>query len=273
MIQEYKDFWKQYRPYKLHPADRTEISPLPNFENLVEEVCIDKIKRQYRDLDDPKNNNRFTASINPNAIHSNMYCKSFTGNPETAKLFILSRNPSLSLSDYKDEHLNKAYREALNAQYKFKAKGLLYLDDEFENTCGSRYWNRNGRLRKIIDGVAKKKSRSPSRVQEQLQSLICLMHAIGYHSSGPPEVDPEALPSSRITKKLVHSYLLPKAKNNEVFIFCWRAASFWDLGKHVDKTDKSVMFRDKEHLRNTYFLKRPYFEAERIVDFLLPLID
>ena len=69
-----------------------------------------------------------------------------------------------------------------------------------------------------------------------------------------------------MTRKLVHEYLLPKAKRNEIFIFSWRQTKFWEL-----EEGKNIMIRDRRKAQNGRFLKTTN-EAERITEFLLEIL-
>ena len=129
MIQKYKDFWKQYSPYKLHPKDADIISQFSGTDELVVDLSLHMLEEKYDDFKNGNNNIQFLKDINLNAIHSNMYCKSFIGNPETAKLVILYGNPGLDLGDYKDEHLDKEYIGVLNKELNFNLQQLTKLKE------------------------------------------------------------------------------------------------------------------------------------------------
>jgi len=263
MIQKYKDFWKQYSPYNLHPKDADIISQFSGTDELVVDLSLHMLEEKYDDFKNGNNNIKFLKDINLNAIHSNMYCKSFIGNPETAKLVILYGNPGLDLGDYKDEHLDKEYIGVLNKELNFNSSGFLYLDESSKRTGGFDYWSNQGRFKRLIDGLSKKKLCSIEEAKEQLKNSLCLLQSIGYHSPKKPNIKPEDLPSSLITRELVHSYLLPKAKKGEIFIFSWRESNFWGL-----EEDTNVMIRDSNKAINGRFLRNPYDEAERILEFL-----
>ena len=255
VIQAYKNFWKDYKPYKLHPADDAAISKRRNATSLVEYVNFEKLKKQYRDLNDPDNNEMFKASINKSAIHSNMYCKPFIGNIETAKLVILCRNPSLGLRDYQDEHCDEEYKTALNNELNFDSNGFLYLTEASTRTAAFDYWNGSNKIPKLLDVFS----------SEQLKDSICVLQSVGYHSLKTPKINPEILPSSLMARKLVHSYLLPKAKRKEIFIFSRYSSSFWGLDE-----DSHVMIRKPTAARWPFFADT---EANRIIQALRPLID
>tara|TARA_B100000886_G_scaffold270863_1_gene194844 strand:+ start:221 stop:1045 length:825 start_codon:yes stop_codon:yes gene_type:complete len=265
-IEEYKNFWKLYSPYKLHPKDEKQISKQKNKDELVIKLCVEDLIKKYGNLKNKTNNADFQMNINPNAIHSNMYCKSFIGNPETAKVIILYGNPGLELGDYQDEHKDKEYIKILNNDIRFHSDGFLFLNDLSKRTGGYNYWSNEGRLNTVIEGLSLKKGFSKEKAIEKLKESLCLLQSVGYHSPKLPTIKPESLPSSLMTRKLVHEYLLPKAKRNEIFIFSWRQTKFWEL-----EEGKNIMIRDRRKAQNGRFLKTTN-EAERITEFLLEIL-
>ena len=48
------------------------------------------------------------------------------------------------------------------------------------------------------------------KLTNEIKKSICLLESIGYHSTRTPYFKPQELPSSRMNKRLVHKYLLPK---------------------------------------------------------------
>ena len=114
--------------------------------------------------------NVIKMNINPNAIHSNMYCKSFIGNPETAKVIILYGNPGLELGDYQDEHKDKEYIKILNNDLRFHSDGFLFLNDLSKRTGGYNYWSNEGRLNTVIEGLSLKKGFSKEKAIEYAEN-------------------------------------------------------------------------------------------------------
>ena len=90
MIDEFKDFWSRYKPYQLHPDDESAIYNSRKANKILENPELFFIKKDIlslnktflNDLKNPENNKIFQKSINPNAIHTNMYCRTFIGDIE-----------------------------------------------------------------------------------------------------------------------------------------------------------------------------------------------
>ena len=68
MIQKYKDFWKQYSPYKLHPKDADIISQFSGTDELVVDLSLHMLEEKYDDFKNGNNNIKFLKDINLNAI-------------------------------------------------------------------------------------------------------------------------------------------------------------------------------------------------------------
>lgn len=258
MLNEYKEFWKKYIPYQLHPDDEKEIGS--NDKKLVN-IDINFFTQKYsNNLKNKENDQDFQSQFDPKAIHTNMYCKPFIGNIEEAKIFILYGNPGLALGDYQDEHHDQKYIKKLNQELNFVSDGFLYLDEVSKNTGGYKYWKTENRFKNIIDQYSLAKDISYVESFNEIKKSICLLESIGYHSTRTPYFKPQELPSSRMNKRLVHEYLLPKAQRGEIFIFSWRQSSFWDLTQ-----SKNVLLRDKNTARNSYFSSK---ETSEILEFL-----
>lgn len=276
MIQEYKDFWSKYEPYKLHPTDDEALSKLSieQRNKLVTNLSPQVLKKKYIDLDDLEKNKEFhnDLEVSRRAIHSNMYCKPFTGNPETAKVFFLYGNPGLDLRDYKNEHYDTEFRERLDNELRFNSTGFLYLNESFKRTNSFDYWNSNGRLTTLIYELSRRKPCSLEDARVILSESLCLLQSIGYHSRNTPYKKLETIPSSIFQRELVHNYLLPKALRKEIFIFSWRATRFWGLESFANQDEPNIMIRDSNKARIGSFLRKTHFEADRIVKFLLSKI-
>lgn len=267
MIQEYKEFWKQYRPHKLHRTDEEAIAKFTpkQREKLLTYLSPQALQEKYIDLDDETKNKEFRDDLrNQSAIHSNMYCKPFTGNPETAKVFFLYGNPGLDLRDYKNEHFNDEYRSALDDELNFKSTGFLYLNETLEVTNSFAYWNRKGSLTTLIYELSRSKPCSIQEAKAILSNSMCLLQSVGYHSRNTPYKKLEGLPSSLMQKRLLHEYLLPRAEKKEIFIFRWRAPKFWGLNGL--ENESNIMVRDSSMGINSSFMKG---EVQRIINFLL----
>ena len=269
MIEEFKDFWSRYTPYKLHPDDKESIfnsrkahKILENPEMFFINKDVSLLNKTFlNDLKNPEHNKIFQESINPNAIHTNMYCKTFIGDIENAKVIILYGNPGLELGDYQDEHEDKKFIHESNNDINFNSNGFLYLSDIAKETGGYNYWKNGNRFLKIIDGYAKEKSLSHKDSFNFVKKNICLLESIGYHSPKTPHLKPSDFPSSLITKNLVHNYLLPKARNNELIIFSWRQSNFWGL-----ESEPNVVIRNANAAISSYFTE---YEHQSITNFLI----
>ena len=68
MIQKYKDFWKQYSPYQLHPKDEDIISQFSGTDELVVDLSLHMLEEKYDDFKNDNNNIKFLRLMNIPAI-------------------------------------------------------------------------------------------------------------------------------------------------------------------------------------------------------------
>lgn len=221
MIDEYKEFWGGYRPYRLHPRDAEACG-----EFLYERKCFARM--EFVDSGEFARKLKRELEENPGAIHTNMYCKPFVGDLENAKVVFLSGNPGLNeASDYYDEHQNEAFMAALDENLAFRSKEFFPLGAFAEGTSTGEYWGKacKGLINALVEGTGLKFV----HVQQMLARDVCVLQSVGYHSKESPRVKPGQLPSSEMTRRLVHEYFLPKARKGEVVILAWRQVNFWGL--------------------------------------------
>jgi len=269
MIEKFKNFWSRYQPYKLHPDDSEYLYSSKNAqriwnnpEKFLVDIDINSLNSDFNyDLKNDIHNEAFQKSFNPKAIHTNLYCKTFIGNIEKAKIIILYGNPGLKLGDYRDEHEDKDFINELDSDLNFTSNGFLFLREVAKETGGYNYWNNGNRLSTIIGNYASEKQISYSESLSFIMKNICLLESIGYHSTKTPYLKPTDFASSIITRELVHNYFLPKARNGEVIIFSWRQSNFWGL-----EPELNVIVRNANKARNSYLT---YDENRAILNFLL----
>ena len=269
MIEEFKDFWSRYTPYKLHPDDKESIfnsrkahKILENPEMFFINKDVSLLNKTFlNDLKNPEHNKIFQESINPNAIHTNMYCKTFIGDIENAKVIILYGNPGLELGDYQDEHEDKKFIHESNNDINFNSNGFLYLSDIAKETGGYNYWKNGNRFLKIIDGYAIYKAGLLNQYFISLKKIFKNIQENVDQAPKTPHLKPSDFPSSLITKNLVHNYLLPKARNNELIIFSWRQSNFWGL-----ESEPNVVIRNANAAISSYFTE---YEHQSITNFLI----
>jgi len=264
MIDKYKNFWSRYRPYMLHPEDERIFSDTSSplygkLDSNFKHIEIKSLNVKYNNnLKDEKNNKHFKQSLRPNILHSNLFCLPFIGNIENAKFIILYGNPGLDLGDYDDEHKNNDYIEKVKKNLQFKEEGFFCLDNISKNTGAYKYWREKKRFEKIINGYATKKNCTSSESFDFICRSTCLLESVAYHSPETPNLRPSDLPSSRLSKKLLHRYLLPKAREGKLLILSWRQSSFWDL-----KEEDNVIIR-----KNPRGSRFENVEVSAIVNFL-----
>lgn len=269
MIKKFKDFWSRYIPYELHPDDYESIynsnkayQIIDNPNKFLIDIDIGTLNNDFlRDLKNNRLNESFQRTFNPRAIHTNLYCKTFIGNIENAKVIILYGNPGLKLGDYRDEHEDEDYINELDSDLNFTSNGFLCLREVAKETGGYNYWNNGNRFKKIIQEYSDKKGVSYSDSHSFIAKNICLLESIGYHSTKTPILKPTDFASSIITKELVHNYFLPKARNGEVIIFSWRQSNFWGL-----EPESNVIIRNPNAAINSYLTDD---ENRAIINFLL----
>lgn len=262
MLNEFKDFWKEYLPYQLHPKDYESLSydDKNDMKKIIHFDINQLIKKFNNKLKLDENNKKFESLYDLKAIHSNMFCKSFIGNVENSKIIILYGNPGLKLGDYKDEHFDTPYIDQLKKDFTFSSNSFVCLEKVAKNTGGYNYWKRGKRFSGIIKDFAKIKNYSYKESFNIIKNNICILQSIGYHSTKTPYLRPSDLPTSIMNKRLVHEYFLPKANKGEIIIFSWRQSNFWNL-----EESENVIIRNVNSAINSYLSE---FEKSKIVNFL-----
>jgi hypothetical protein len=103
VIEDLKNFWANYNPYKLHPEDENYLSQ--NKQKYCLEISIEELRAKYgSDLKSDNTREKFVNDKqNKNKILNNLFVVPFFGDVENAKIYILMGNPGFHTGDYIDE--------------------------------------------------------------------------------------------------------------------------------------------------------------------------
>lgn len=260
MIEELKNFWANYKPYKLHPEDESYLGQ--NKKKYCLEISIEELRARYGN--DLKSNNTREKFINEkqnkNKILNNLFVVPFFGDVENAKIYILMGNPGFHTGDYVDETENKKYIELLKNNLSINSKTFICLRDEAINTGGFEYWSNNGRIPKISKFLSNLNTQSSLKNYEFVKDSICVVESIAYHSCNKPSNELYNLPSSKLTKRLVNEYIQQRVDENKAMCFVWRSVNFWNMNFH-----KNLLIRDPSQAQLSVFKNN---EAEIMAKFL-----
>lgn len=265
-LERFKNFWARYKPYVLHPDDEKSLNKY-QIKNWFEHNTLNELRECYgKDL---KNADEQFLEVmekkHPEIkhwklAHTNLFAIPFIGDLEHAKIYILYGNPGFDIGAYSDEHENAHHIAELKRNLNFESKTFFYIEDAYKETGGYKYWKNKKRLGTgILDALSESTSFDQDKSFEIICRSVCLIESVAYHSRKTPYVKPEHLESSKQAKQLVHEFLLPKARRDEIFIFVWRQAQFWNL-----EEEENILIRRGNPVGSTIQKE----ERKRIVKFL-----
>lgn len=260
MIEDLKNFWANYNPYKLHPEDENYLSQ--NKQKYCLEISIEELRAKYgSDLKSDNTREKFVNDKqNKNKILNNLFVVPFFGDVENAKIYILMGNPGFHTGDYIDEIEDKKYIELLKENLSLNSKTFTCLKDEAINTGGFRYWSNKGRISKISKYLTNLNNQSSSKNYEFVKQSVCVVESIAYHSCNKPNDELYNLPSSKLTKRLVNEHIQQRVNDNKAMCFVWRSVKFWNMNSH-----KNLLVRDPKQAQLAVFKND---EAEVMAKFL-----
>lgn len=213
-------FWKKIdlssKPY-IHPHDSA----------LTLEHC-----HTYIDLENYVANDFW---VKKGLFHVNLIPIPYMGDLNSAKVFILTLNPGLSLSDLRAEETSPDLVEALKRN--LIQKGLdskfpfLFLNPSYLWHAGGSYWLK--RFERYILEVMKKKKLSYLDSLSYISKKIAVLELVPYHSNNFQHNKLiKALESVNQMKSFIYRDLTKRVIAKDVCIICTRKCSEWDLPKH-----------------------------------------
>ena len=260
-MQELKDFWTRYEPYKLHPDDEEYLKW--NKDECCIHLSIEELRNQYgNNLKYNETNENFKKiKTNIDKILTNLLVVPFFGNVLNAKIYILMNNPGFETGDYVDEHEDIEYINLIKQNLKLELNTFMCLHKDAIRTGGYNYWSNSARIPKIAKEYKRISNMSYEKSLEIVKDSISIIETIPYHSSKLPRKEKLLLnmPSSCLIKKFVSNYVMERVQSNKAMIFVWRGAIFWDI-----KEQKNVIIR-KTAQQNGYLWDN---EVRTMVDFL-----
>jgi hypothetical protein len=164
----------------------------------------------------------------------------YSGDLESASVFILMLNPGLNPIDYFAETNVPEFRNALGRTLRQENVGepypFIYFDPRFSWHSGAEYWV--GKFRSVLEEVCGKLD-----FQEALSLLsrnIAILQVAPYHStSGLPAGAPQ-LESTKAIIRHLHEAVIPRADAGDVGILAMRGVKRWALPDHRNIVKYSV---------------------------------
>ena len=160
-------------------------------------------------------------------IHTNLFPQPFIGNLDSSYVYILYGNPGFTVTDYIDEFRNPGHEAACSSNLCDGKQGFFPLLPQSSDTGVAKYWR--SRLRKLIEELAEELKTTTACAVEIVRQRVSLIEAGAYHSRLFPGDWVDLLPSSCIARRYTREILLARAQRQEVLVFVWRRARFWDL--------------------------------------------
>lgn len=188
---------------------------------------------------DPKDFRQFLKSdrfgSRDHKLHLSLLPLPYSGNLETAEIFILLLNPGFSYVDYYEEYECDAFRERRIKNLAQDFEGVEFpfsgLDPEFCWGGGFAWWE--SKLYDVIGRIAQK--RFSGRYLHALQYLsqrMAHVELIPYHSSGfSSHALIQKLPSAQMARAFVRDVLIPDARRGDRIVIVTRRAKDWGFPK------------------------------------------
>jgi len=228
------DFWRQHVDFGFHPKDTDKIRE-------AGDVVIDWTFAEAK-----KNKKRFSKEKTLHCkIHKNLFPQPFSGNLNSARVFLLYGNPGFSEEkDYADNYETNNYVNLCKANLRGKLKGLICLNNKLNVKSGLKsYWLK--RFKHLADDlVAKRIASNSEEALSKIEQSVAILEAGAYQSRSSPGGWFFDLPSSRKARDFARTELLKRAKQNKCLILVWRKKDFWDLPDSA----KNVIFRKNARL-------------------------
>ena len=251
-MQELKDFWSKYEPYKLHPEDEKDLSSIK--DELCLHLSIGEMREKYgEDLKSKQTEINFNnVESNNKKLLTNLIPVPFAGDIFNAKLYILTLNPGFTPGVYIDEHEDTKYIELAKQNLRLELKTFKSLHEDAKNTEGYQYWSHNGRIPKIAREVQRLLNTEYDESFKFTKDNLAVIESVAYHSTQFAQIKNKdkllSMSSSQLNKKFVHDYVMKRVRKNEAMVFVWRSANFWNITE-----EKNVIIRKNPQHKNLYW--------------------
>jgi hypothetical protein len=188
-------------------------------------------------------------------LHLGLVPHPFCGDLRKAQVYLLMLNPGYGTHDYFAELEVPDYVAAAekNLKQSFTEDDYPFflLNPKFAWTGGYMWWHK--KLASTIEALADISEMSYAEARHNLSKQMASVELIPYHSTSFYDAAKwrKTLPSVRMAREFVHSYLLPKVISNEAIIIVTRQAIEWDLPEHPNIIRYSAGEARSAHLSPT----------------------
>lgn len=189
-------------------------------------------------------------------FHLGLLPQPFTGNIESASIYILMLNPGFGPSNYFGEYQMPEYRKAIISNLKQNHKDgrnpFFLLDPRFSWHGGYDYWHK--KLRNLIAEFASGVHISYGKSREFFQQKIAVLDLVPYHSINfsMPKSTLNELRSVKLIRSYVNEVLVPKAKRGQCIIIIARGEKKWELHNLNKLSLKQIIIYKKGAARSAY---------------------
>jgi hypothetical protein len=233
-LEQYIEYWRKLKvdgPQYVHEEDRRTIFEDPYFSILKE-------GHRGSNLDKEPGKTQLHLKLLP-APH--------TGSLEKARIFLVSLNPSVNVTNYDDE-ANDEFRDKLIAQIHQRLDGtefpLMTLDPAQSLTGGYEYANKSYRFGRLLNAIAEShfscKDDPELEARRWLAQNVATIEVMPYKSKNYSSLC-DRLRSFEVAKELLDKYLRPKALNGELLVIVTRKLK--ELGlKYENRAEDFVLY-------------------------------
>ena len=191
-----------------------------------------------------------------NRLHLNRVPVPYTGNLDTASIFILSLNPGHELVDYYFEFEDENYLRALKSNLVQKDLNCDYpffpLDPRFSKTGAYSYWF--AKFRMTISRLMLKHQITFDEAHSELARKVAVIQLVAYASadSRPLGNLSRGLSSSRLAKKFVKDHVAPRVRSRKAIAIVLRGLTHWQkaLPEDLTETDGLIRYDPKREARS-----------------------
>lgn len=173
-------------------------------------------------------------------FHVNLLPSPYTGNLETADIFVLLLNPGLNHGDYLAEtesnfdlrpELMKTIHQEFTGEEEFP---FIWLNPKFCWHPGFIWWE--AKLRKVANRISEKNECSYSCALSRLSKRLASIELIPYHSARYKcNLPLHELPSAKCAQEHLTRVILPRVDRKEAIVIATRRISAWNLKKKKPK--------------------------------------
>ena len=185
-------------------------------------------------------------------IHLGLLPVPFAGDLARADIFILLLNPGFKPADYFTEFGNSEFRAALRTNLKQPSRApaypLFYLNPQFADSGGYRYWRE--KLARLLAMAQQKHDQKLKDVLRTFSRRIAILELFPYHSSvaGLSRAMLRSLRSVELMHAFVHDVLVPRARAGDALLIVTRKAAEWGLKSHRNVVVYGAMEARSAHL-------------------------